>query len=59
MLTVKSGWQRMHEVNRVVFDPQRITVEQIIGRLQQEGTYIKTLGTPPPLRSGTEGANRL
>lgn len=43
MLRVENGWQGLHEVNRVMFDPQRVTVEQMSGWLEKAGTLVLTL----------------
>jgi hypothetical protein len=43
---VEKGWQGFHEVNRVVYDPKKVAVEQMEGWLRQAGTYIKTLQYP-------------
>ncbi len=33
----------MSEVNHVVYDPEEVTVEQLIGWLKESGTYIQTI----------------
>ena len=43
MLAVKSGWQGFEEVNRVVFDPRWVTVQQMVGWLKETGTYVRTI----------------
>ncbi len=33
----------MSEVNLVVYDPEEVTVEQLIGWLKESGTFIRTI----------------
>ena len=33
----------MSEVNHVAYDPEEVTVEQLIGWLKESGTYIRTI----------------
>lgn len=33
----------MVEVNHVVYDPEVVTMEQLVGWLQETGTYIRTI----------------
>lgn len=42
-MAVETGWQGLSEVNRVVFDPQKVTVQQMVEWLKKAGTYIRTL----------------
>ncbi|MCB2184108.1 MAG: hypothetical protein KQH63_18955 [Desulfobulbaceae bacterium] len=46
ILSVSKGWQDGKEINRVVFDPEIITVRRIEERLKQAGTYVQTLDEP-------------
>jgi len=39
---VSSGWHGLIEANTVVFDPARITVEQMEEALKGAGTFRKT-----------------
>ena len=41
--SVTKGWQGLNEVNHVVYDPQTVTLEQLIEWLKESGTYIRTL----------------
>jgi hypothetical protein len=36
----------MNEVNHVVFDPEQVSVEQLVGWLEESGTYIRTIAQP-------------
>ena len=42
-MQVERGWQGLHEVNRVLFDPQQVTVEQMAERLKEVGTLVDIL----------------
>jgi len=42
VLSVEKGWRRFKEVNRVVYDPAKITIEQMEKRLRDAGTYRAT-----------------
>jgi len=42
-LKVEKGWLGFSEVNRVVYDPEKINPEQMEQRLQESGTYIRTV----------------
>jgi len=46
VISVEKGWQGFHEVNRVVYDPKKVTVEQMEEWLRQAGTYIRILQYP-------------
>ena len=43
IMSVESGWDSFREVNRVVYDPMKITVQEMEIRLKESGTYVKTL----------------
>ena len=43
VMHVTKGWRGFQEVNRVVYDPQQITLEQMQQKLKQAGTYRKTV----------------
>jgi len=49
VLAVARGWQELHEVDRVSFDPQLVSVEDLEAWLKEAGTYVRTL----EIRSGT------
>jgi len=46
VLSVEKGWRGTSEVNRVVYDPDKVTVEQMEGWLRKAGTYIRTVQEP-------------
>ncbi|MBU0480766.1 MAG: hypothetical protein KKG47_06675 [Proteobacteria bacterium] len=48
MLAVESGWHGFSEVNRVIFDPRRVRVEEMADRLKEAGTYVRTLKQTSP-----------
>jgi len=43
VLTVEKGWQGFREVNRVEYDPHRVTVDQLEQWLKQAKTWRATL----------------
>jgi hypothetical protein len=45
IIAVRNGWQDGREVNRVIYDPERVGRNVIEDRLRQSGTYIETLPT--------------
>ena len=42
-MDVTKGWLGSKEINRVIYDPNRVTVEQMVQWLIESGTYIETL----------------
>ena len=46
VLSVEKGWQGRSEINRVVYDPEKITVEQLETLLKKSGTYVRTVDAP-------------
>ena len=40
---MEKGWYRFNEVNRVVFDPERVSVGEMEEWLREAGTYIRTV----------------
>jgi len=46
VLEVERGWQGFREVDRVRFDPQQVSREQLERWLREAGTYVKTLDAP-------------
>ena len=36
----------MNEVNHVVYDPEQVSVEQLVHWLKESGTYIRTVSQP-------------
>ncbi|MDA8140840.1 MAG: hypothetical protein M0036_19500 [Desulfobacteraceae bacterium] len=49
IISITKGWLRFSEVNRVVYDPSLVTVEQMEVWLKQAGTYIRTESSSPPV----------
>lgn len=45
IIAVSNGWQDGQEVNRVIYDPERVGRNVIEDRLWQSGTCIETLPT--------------
>jgi len=45
IVSVKKGWEDFNEVDRVVFDPEVISVPEMENILKAAGTYRKTLST--------------
>ncbi len=45
IIAVSNGWQDGQEVNRVIYDPERVGRNVIEDRLRQSGTCIETLPT--------------
>src|SRR5210317_1656959 len=45
VLSVEPGWSGSREVDRVVFNPQQVSVTQLETWLKEAGTYLETLET--------------
>ncbi len=43
VISVKKGWKGLSEVNRVAYDPEKVSVEQLTGWLKESGTYVRTV----------------
>jgi hypothetical protein len=43
---VQNGWLNRNEVNRVVYDPELVSVEIMENLLMRSGTYVKTMPEP-------------
>ena len=43
MFEVEKGWQSFMEVNRVIYDPQLVSIEQLEDWLKESATYRRTL----------------
>jgi len=43
ILSVEKGWRRFKEVNRVVYDPAKISIERMEQHLREAGTYRATI----------------
>ena len=56
MIAIEKGWHGIREVNRVEYDPEKVTQKQIEQWLKKSGTYIRTVsdseagGKPKPVR---------
>ena len=48
MKKVTSGWKGSMEVNTVIYDRSKITVQQMEEALKGAGTYLKTLQGAAP-----------
>ena len=46
VLSVEKGWRGASEVNRVVYNPEEVTVAQMEGWLRKAGTYLRTVREP-------------
>jgi hypothetical protein len=42
VVEVSSGWRGFREINTVLYDPELITVEEMVGILKKSGTYRGT-----------------
>ena len=54
VISVTPGWSGPREVDRVVFDPEKITVEQMEESLRRAGTYRETIEVIHPRRETEE-----
>jgi hypothetical protein len=43
VVSVRKGWENSNEVDRVLFDPEVISVPEMEKLLKEAGTYRKTL----------------
>jgi hypothetical protein len=43
VVEVENGFHNLKEVNRVIYDTNRITVEEMEAALKKAGTYIGTV----------------
>ena len=48
IIAVEPGWSGPREVDRVIYDPETISVEQMEELLRRAGTYRQTLEVSPP-----------
>ena len=56
VLSVERGWSRGREVDRVVYDPQMVSLGQLETYLKQADTYVDTLEHSPLAMTGTKTA---
>ena len=54
VISVEKGWLNFKEINRVVYDPNKISVQQMENRLKKSGTYLGTATEPVPPKSRKE-----
>jgi hypothetical protein len=40
VLDVSSGFKKFREINTVIYDPSKITIDQMIDALKRAGTFI-------------------
>ncbi|MDX2481295.1 MAG: hypothetical protein QNK24_13295 [Desulfuromusa sp.] len=40
---MEKGWQDFREVNRVIYDPENVTIEKMVEWLEKAKTYKETL----------------
>jgi len=43
---VERGWLDSSEINRVIYDPEKISLQKIEKFLKKSGTYIRTAEEP-------------
>ena len=59
MLSVERGWHNFREVDRVVYDPAKVTVAQMEQWLKEANTYVETVpessASEPPKENKDEG----
>ena len=46
VLSVERGWRGSSEINRVVYDPEKIDLEHMEKLLKKSRTYIRTVEEP-------------
>lgn len=54
IISVERGWSGTQEVDRVIYNPQQVTLDQLESRLQVADTYISTLKSTMGTMSGKE-----
>jgi hypothetical protein len=57
VISVRKGWYGLSEVNHVVYDPEQVTVEQLVGWLTESGTYIRTISVAEKKTVGNTPGN--
>ncbi len=58
VVSVEPGWSGAQEVDRVVFDPQQVSITQLETWLKESDTYVRTLETSMSAGSSGEGKYR-
>jgi len=46
VISVKRGWRGFREIDRVVFDPEQVSREQLENWLRETDTYVETVTEP-------------
>jgi hypothetical protein len=46
VVSVEKGWRGTSEVNRVVYNPEEVTVAQMESWLRKVGAYVRTVREP-------------
>ena len=46
IISIEKGWNNFKEINRSVYDPDKITVNQLEDRLKKSGTYLGPVAEP-------------
>jgi hypothetical protein len=46
IVSVKKGWQNSKEVNHVIYDPEKVSVQKIESWLKESGNYRGTVMEP-------------
>ena len=54
IVAVNNGWQERQEVNRVIYDADRIERQTIENKLRQVGTYIETMNKKSGMQPSDE-----
>jgi len=45
VISVERGWRGLNEINTVIYDPEKITVEEMEDALKRANTYKETIST--------------
>jgi len=54
VIAVRKGWEDFNEVDRVLFDPEVISVPEMEKLLKEAGTYRKTISTTGDINQPAE-----
>lgn len=60
VISVERDWSGSHEVDRVIYDPQLVTLTRLESRLKEADTYVRTLEVQdnvPAAREMTQCSN--
>ena len=58
VVSVEPGWSGAREVDRVVFDPQQVSITQLEAWLKEADPYVRTLESSMSAGSSEEGKSR-